>query len=235
MDSVQANRQLQQMIAFIKSGAHDKVTEILVKAEEESNAEKLRTIEEQKIRIRDNYEKRLKSVEQERLIRRSNYIAKCKLDILQAQDQLLNLKLYGQVRSKLESFVSDQEKYKVLLVKLIIQCVQVLSSDDCLVRCCSRDMELVLQVVPQVEQHFLPRKVSLTVDDKRFLTSDDGLEPLGGVVVSCSNNKIRCDNSLEARIKKALNCSMPDIRSCLFTGLPSLEEFGHETNIVTTN
>jgi len=56
-------KQLKQMCSFILKEANEKAQEIGVKAEEEFNIEKQRLIQEEKVKIRKDYEKKEKQVE----------------------------------------------------------------------------------------------------------------------------------------------------------------------------
>lgn len=62
----QVNKQIQHMVSFIEQEAAEKANEILVKAEEEFNIEKGRIVQQEKLKIMQNYEKKEKQVDTQR-------------------------------------------------------------------------------------------------------------------------------------------------------------------------
>ena len=63
MNEDQVQKQIEQMVKFIRQEAVEKAREIHVKAEEEFNIEKLRMVEAEKARIRSEYERKEKDIE----------------------------------------------------------------------------------------------------------------------------------------------------------------------------
>ena len=59
----EVEKQLQNMISFIKAEALEKAKEITVRAEEEYAIEKTNIVQEEKKRINEDYEQRLKQVD----------------------------------------------------------------------------------------------------------------------------------------------------------------------------
>lgn len=62
-DRETVDQQIRQMVDFILQEAKEKASEVMVKAEEEFNIEKLRLIEKEKVRIKQDYERKEKQVE----------------------------------------------------------------------------------------------------------------------------------------------------------------------------
>ena len=58
MNDAEVERQIHQMVAFIKQEAEEKASEIRVTAEEEFNIEKLQMVEEERRRIKKEYERK---------------------------------------------------------------------------------------------------------------------------------------------------------------------------------
>ncbi|KAJ0028571.1 hypothetical protein Pint_35098 [Pistacia integerrima] len=77
MNDADVSRQIQQMVRFIRQEAEEKANEISVSAEEESNMEKLRLVEAEKKKIKQDYERKGK---QENVTR---------IEVLQAQDDVV--------------------------------------------------------------------------------------------------------------------------------------------------
>ncbi|KIY93821.1 V-type H+-transporting ATPase subunit E [Monoraphidium neglectum] len=63
MNEKEVERQIEQMVRFIKQEAEEKANEIKVSAEEEFNLEKLTLLEQEKAKIRKDYERRESQVE----------------------------------------------------------------------------------------------------------------------------------------------------------------------------
>lgn len=63
MNEQEVDRQINQMVQFIKQEAEEKANEIRVAAEEEFNIEKLQMVETEKQRIRKEYERKESQVE----------------------------------------------------------------------------------------------------------------------------------------------------------------------------
>jgi len=63
MNEDQVHKQIEQMVKFIRQEAVEKAREIHVKQEEEFNIEKLRMVESEKARIRQEYERKEKDIE----------------------------------------------------------------------------------------------------------------------------------------------------------------------------
>lgn len=63
MDENQVQKQIEQMVKFIRQEAVEKAREIHVKAEEEFNIEKLRMVEAEKARIRSEFERKEKEID----------------------------------------------------------------------------------------------------------------------------------------------------------------------------
>ena len=58
MNDTEVERQIHQMVSFIKQEAEEKASEIRVEAEEEFNIEKLQMVEEERRRVKKEYERK---------------------------------------------------------------------------------------------------------------------------------------------------------------------------------
>jgi hypothetical protein len=66
MDSKAVETQINQMISFIRSEASEKANEISLQAKAEFDIEKQRLVEEEKVKIRREFERREKQIEVEK-------------------------------------------------------------------------------------------------------------------------------------------------------------------------
>ena len=71
MDDFEVQKQINQMVEFIKQEAEEKAREISVSAEEEFNIEKLQMVEQEKQRIKKEYERKEQQVSVKKKIERS--------------------------------------------------------------------------------------------------------------------------------------------------------------------
>ncbi len=62
----QVKNEMNKMVRFIKQEAHEKANEILARAQEEFSIEKGNLVQQEKIKIVSNYEKKIKQVEVQR-------------------------------------------------------------------------------------------------------------------------------------------------------------------------
>ncbi|KAL0209041.1 hypothetical protein P9112_011628 [Eukaryota sp. TZLM1-RC] len=215
MDSAQADRQIQQMLSFIRSGAEDKVNEIRIKADEESNLEKQRAIEEAKILIDDAYKRRTHNVGLERKVLRSKVASECKMDVLEAQDKLIHTTLHDSLVEAIRGYTNDEDKYRSLLHTLISDAVMLLKHSNVKIHCRTIDRTLIEEGLAEISAGLGDAGFDVGIEvcsDSKFI--DDSC--LGGVVVTSIDEKIRADNTLDYRLRKCLTSQMPLIKDRLF-------------------
>ena len=86
MNDSEIAQQIKQMVAFIHQEATEKAKEIKLKADEEFNIEKLRMVEAEKQKIRNEYERKEKQIEVQKRIAQSNVVRLGRLEALKARD-----------------------------------------------------------------------------------------------------------------------------------------------------
>ncbi|KAL0241729.1 hypothetical protein GEMRC1_006964 [Eukaryota sp. GEM-RC1] len=210
------------MLSFIKSGAEDKVNEILVKAEEECNTGMLRTIEEARILIKDGYNRKLKTIDQEQKVLRSKQLSECKLKILQKQDELVSDTLVNSLSDKLFQLIETESQYKSVLTDLLEQCFFALDSTEVSVVCVEDDIPLVETLLDEACSNYetkTKKTITASIDGTKSLNRD---EDIGGVVVRSRGGKIRCVNTLKYRLWEAVHQQMPSIRQNLFSKIQEI-------------
>jgi len=108
-----------QMVQFIHQEAQEKAQEIALKAKEEFNIEKLRMVEAEKQKIRQDYERKEKQVEVQKRIEQSNTVRLGRLEALKKRDEEMQ-NVLAEAAAKLPS-LTQQSSYPALLQSLILE------------------------------------------------------------------------------------------------------------------
>ncbi|CCF48935.1 hypothetical protein NDA11_003986 [Ustilago hordei] len=204
--------EMKKMVAFIKQEAVEKAREIQIKADEEFAIEKAKIVRQEAINIDWQYEKKIKQAEVAQKIAQSNQTNKSRLKILQTREQHLQ-SLFDAARDKLNDIAKEQEKYKKLLSKLILQGLLQLMESKVTVTVRSNDVQLAQEAAKQAEKDFKDKSgkdASVTV--QQGLNKDSA----GGVALSGHAGKITINNTLEERLRLLEDRMLPEIRLDLF-------------------
>ncbi|XP_043699858.1 V-type proton ATPase subunit E1-like [Telopea speciosissima] len=219
------SKQIQKIVRFILQEANEKANKLLIEANEESNILRLKLIEDEKRKIREEYERKEKQVEVRKRIEYSRLLNASRIKVLQAQDDIVNAMKKSTSKELLH--VSDDIKtYSELLKDLIVQCLLRLKEALVLLRCREVDCKLVESVLDEAKQQYAEKaKVhhpKVTIDDRVYLPpppTDSNLHgPFcsGGVVLASQDGKIVKENTLDARLELAFIQKLPEIRKRLF-------------------
>ena len=216
MDDQEVQKQINQMVEFIKQEAEEKANEIRVAAEEEFNIEKLQMVELEKQKIKREYERKESLVSVKKKIERSTTGNVARIKVLVARDQMMEELL--NTRAKLGE-VSKSPQYKQLLAGLIAQGAKKLQDFQCIVRCRKQDESVCKEAIALAAGRV--SGLHPTLDLRESLPpspeiSKDGKSCVGGVLVISSNGKTTCDNTLDARVKNTFEALMPEIRTEIF-------------------
>lgn len=202
------------MVAFIQQEAKEKAEEINVKAEEEFNIEKGRIVQQEKLKIRQTYERKEKQFETEKKIAYSTKLNASRLEILKARDEHLKA-IADEARKRLAAISQDKAKYQGLLEDLLCQAFCSLLETDVTIRVRQEDIALVERslsaAITKYKQITKKPALNATLDKEHFLT-----ECSGGIEVSAFGGKIKCANTLDTRLTAAINQLLPTIRYNLF-------------------
>jgi len=224
MNEGEVQKQLSQMVAFIKSEAEEKANEIMSKAQEEFSIEKARIVQAEKRKIMQEYERREKQVEIQKKIAASNELNQSRLKILKSRDDAVQ-GVIGEAHTRLKVLTQNPEQYKHLLKALIVQSLLKLSEPDVQVRCRRSDQALVSAVLNEALREYQSKSgktCALALDSVHFLPP--GPEEAqsgeaicsGGIMLSIADGKIVCSNTLDARLALAFEQQLPVIRTTLF-------------------
>jgi len=119
MNPLDADRQIDQMIAFIKQEAKEKAEEIRIKTEKEFMADKLSYETQQNLIIRQEHEKMKKDLLIQKRIEKSKKLSEARFTVMRKRDEKINA-LKKEVLTRL-SEVSKKPEYKTLVRFLIAQ------------------------------------------------------------------------------------------------------------------
>ncbi|KMT11988.1 hypothetical protein BVRB_5g099500 [Beta vulgaris subsp. vulgaris] len=224
MNDTDVQKQIQQMVRFIRQEAEEKANEISVAAEEEFNIEKLQLVEAEKKKIRQEYERKEKQVDIRRKIEYSMQLNASRIKVLQAQDDLVN-SMKEEASKELLRVSGDHHHYKKLLKELVVQSLLRLKEPAVLLRCRKDDVHLVEHVLHSAKEEYAEKasvhSPEIVVDDIHLPPGPShhhthGLSCAGGVVLASRDGKIVCENTLDARLEVAFRKKLPQIRKELF-------------------
>ena len=91
------------------------------------------------------------------------------------------------------------------------------------VTCREQDVPMVNQAIQHATkqyQQIMNTPVNITISSTRLAS-----EGAGGVVASCHNGRIKCDNSLEGRLELAVEGLLPSLRTLLYGHSPNRKFF----------
>ena len=136
-----------------------------------------------------------------------------RLEVLQVRDQCLN-ELFEEAKARLVDISKNQEGYKRLMRDLVVQCLFDLLEPIVSVQCRECDVPLLKSLLDEASQIYCKttgKTVCIQIDAVEFLPSHSS----GGVVVSCQEGKIKCVNTLEARLDLLCVKMLPEMRIAL--------------------
>ncbi|CAD8132668.1 unnamed protein product [Paramecium pentaurelia] len=215
---------VKKMVNAIKAEATEKAEQIKDMAAQQFRIEKNKLLNQQKERIIEEYKKKIESYTIEKRIQRSSKINQSRLSKMQARFELIQ-RLKEEVRQKMTKLIQDQSVYKELLKNLIVQGMIKLLEPRIELTCLEQDVQLVKSILGECQEEFsqiIKRettkdfKTTLSINQSQYLTEKSGKPILGGIVLSCANNRIVCSNTLDDRLELSLQEFLPDIRNGLF-------------------
>jgi len=227
MNNTDADRQIEQMIAFIQQEAKEKAEEIAVKTEKEFMADKLSLETQLTQQIRNENERNKKNFLIQKKIAKSKALTESRLSTMRRRDEKMN-ELKSAVLARLTE-VSKSPSYPQLIKFLIGQGLMTLMENNVTIQCRKEDLKVVKQQLQDGIKLFqdtmkassgvLPT-VNVTVDESNYLppapTGQDGASCTGGVLLAARNGQIVCRNTLDHRLEIAFEALKPQIRGALF-------------------
>jgi len=245
LQAKEAERQIEQMIAFINQEAKEKAEEIRVKTESEFMAEKLSLQTEASIQIREDFDKKRKDRLVAKRIERSKAMNTARYTTMRHRDDKMKI-LKLAVTARLTE-VAKNPKYKDLLRFLLVQGMLTMQEENITVQCRKEDEALVKPLLGEAVEYYHdvldkatgvrpPVKLALS---KEYLPSApqqgrQGASCCGGLVLSAKGGKILCRNTLDSRLEHAFYDLEPQIRGLLFGVRPKpvvkqeVKQHGHK-------
>jgi len=224
MDDDEVQKQLDHMVKFIYREADEKASEIHAKAQEEFTIEKARIVQDEKLKIMKEFERKEKQIEVRKKIAYSNELNISRLRTLKAREEGVQ-RVLGEAHKRLSVLTKDANQYKQLLKKLIIQGLWKLQEPEVILVCRKQDLALVKEVVDAAAQEYSrnsEKKCEVKIDQTTFLppgpehATSEGEICSGGVVLSSNEGRIICSNTLDARLAMSYEQNLPKIRTVLF-------------------
>ncbi|EMS61439.1 V-type proton ATPase subunit E [Triticum urartu] len=182
----------------------------------EFQIEKLQLVEAEKKKIRQDYEKKEKQVDIKKKIEYSMQLNASRIEVLQAQDDLVK-SMMDSARKELLYQSRDHQSYKkllrILIVQLPDQSLLHLKESAVILRCRKEDLELVESSWNLRGMSMRKRKMYIRLKSCS-----------GGVVMASQDGKIVFENTLDARLEVVFRKKLPEIRQSLIG-----QEFGEAT------
>ncbi|KAF6000625.1 V-ATPase V1 sector subunit E [Cyanidiococcus yangmingshanensis] len=237
MNDAQVQQQVQQMVAFICQEADEKVNELRTKAEEEFHLRKLSIFEEQREKIRAEFERKHKQLQASKRIALASELNAARLRVLRARETALR-DLYEQAREQLVAFGNEAgSAYQQLLERLIDQGLGLMQPEPnvhLILR--PRDRDLVESLLPRLRSRY--QRVMLTSSSTNMdassesqvsvaLAENERLDDTcaGGVILVSADGRVRCDNTLERRLEIAYQQNLAHLRELLYGDAGTLSAF----------
>jgi len=225
MNDAEVERQIDQMVRFIKQEAQEKANEIAVSAEEEFNIEKLHLLEAEKAKIRKDFERRESQIEVKKKIEYSKQLNASRIKVLQAQEDAVQ-SVQQEARDALLAIAGNKKQYQTLLTDLLVQAMHKLNQPAVIVKARETDVSIVQGVLESARSKF---KQSYSADAPTVTMAEDYLPGpptgkgddemetcTGGVSVASANGKIVVNNTLDDRLRIAFQANLPQFREVLF-------------------
>jgi len=228
MNPSDADRQIQQMIAFIKQEASEKAEEIEVKTNSACTAEKLNLTMQMSLAIREDHDRKQKDKLIQKRIERSKLVNGARVGTMKMRSDLVD-KVKTEILTKLGD-VKKHKQYPELLRLLIIEAAMQMNESTVYVQARKEDQDAVKAQLDGAKKGYesIMSKASgkkITVnfkfDDKEFLppgpkAGQQGDSCSGGVVLHANGKKMICRNTLDSRLDIAFANLKPTIRGMLF-------------------
>jgi len=218
MNSADADRQIEQMIAFIAQEAKEKAEEIAVKTEKEFMADKLSLETQMTAAIRADNDKNKANYLIQKKIAKSKSLTEARFSTMRRRDEKMN-ELKANVLTRLAK-VSSSPQYAQLIRFLIAQALMTLLENSLTLQCRKEDLSIVKKELKPAIALFqetmkasagVQPTINVTIDESNFLTGCSG-----GVILSARNGQILCRNTLDHRLEIAYEALKPALRGALF-------------------
>jgi len=222
------DRQMIQMMAFIKQEAREKAEEIEQRTEAEFQIDKRNRLNVLSRSIKEEFERKKKEKSISKKIVQSQRVTESRVKRMRERDEVMKqLKL--DVLEKLAD-VSKNPQYPELIKFLIIQGLMTIAETQVFLKCRKEDLNIVKNQVDVALKHYqdfmknqtgIVPKCRIELNTSEFLPPGPrkgvlGVSCCGGVSLSARNGTIVCSNTLESRLDLCFEHLVPQIRGILF-------------------
>ncbi len=178
----------------------------------------LRRIEDEKAKIRLEFEAKEKQVDIQKRVSHSTDMHNAQLKILSARAEAIQ-GVHDEALERLSKLTQDRAEYGKLLVSLIFQAIVTLRETTFTVHCRQEDATTVADAlriaVSDYENKNAGVKLTASVS-KEHLT-----QCRGGIVLAGMGDRIKVNNTLEARLSNLFEAKLPEIRIAMFGRSPT--------------
>jgi len=225
-----SDRQISQMIAFIKQEAREKAEEVEQKTEAEFQADKAVRIRNLSRGIRDDVERKKKDKTVLKKIEHSRRVTEARTRRMLEREKIVK-QVKEEVLEKLAG-VSKSQRYPDLIRYLLVQGLLTIAESHVTVQCRIEDVEIVkAQLEPAVKQYhdFVKQETGVSCRTHLVLNQDEylpsgkgektaqpGISCCGGVLLSARKGTIVCRNTLDSRLDLCYEHLIPLVRGMLF-------------------
>jgi len=224
----ESDRQIAQVIAFIKQEAREKAEEIEQRTEAEFQIDFLHRKNALCASIKDEYEKKKKDKLILKKIGQSQRITESRLKRMRERDGVMK-QLKIEVIEKLAE-ISKNPQYPELIKFLIIQGLMTIAENQVSLKCRKEDLNIVRTQVDIALKHYqefiknstgIVPKCRIEINTTDFLPPSPrkgvaGVSCCGGIILSARNETIICSNTLESRLDLCFEHLVPQMRGILF-------------------
>jgi V-type H+-transporting ATPase subunit E len=231
MNSGDAERQIQQMIAFIKQEAKEKVDEIHVKTLSACTAEKLNITMQMSLAIREEFARKQKSTLITKRIERSKLTNESRMKSMKERDLCIR-ETKKTILAKMVK-ISSHAKYAEFIRLCIIESAMAMNEKKVYVQCRKVDEAVVKAQIAGAKKGYemimsksvakegIKVTIDLELDTTDYLAGppragDNGISCCGGVVLHANGKKMICRNTIDSRLDIAFDALTPQVRGMLF-------------------
>jgi len=227
MQKAEADKQITQMVGFIKKEATERALDIKKETDSEANARKLDRERVMKLQLKDEFTRKKKEKQVQQRIERSKKKNDSRVEQMRERDKIMK-KLKEEVAQELAA-VSKNNKYPDLIRYLIAQGLMIITENKVEVQCRKEDETIVkneLKSAVKLYTDFIKDATGVLPKVTVHLSNDwlppapvkgvKGVSCSGGVVLSSRNGTIICKNTLDSRLDLCFDNLIPQIRGLMF-------------------
>ncbi len=154
---------------------------------------------------------------------KSSKVNGARLTLMKERQELV-VSIKEDVVARLRQLFQQDRVYETLLQKLVVQGMVKLMEKNVKVKTLSRDLPLAGRMKAAAEREFeeiIRRETGLQLHSameacQEYSLDDEGVNDLGGAVLTCHEGRICCKSTVQSRVDMAFEDCLPAIRAGLF-------------------